>query len=126
MSQYDDLNNIWSLIHKEVKQHWDWVEKRVPSKKAYIWFSNWHKKSIKKEASKSETKQNIIAQNSFNYESTKAFVVILQTKWISKAAIIINNSGLSEAKLIPLSKMASLTTIVTRTRKSISFADLTN
>ena len=95
-------------------------------KKRIFDFSNWHKKSIKKEASKSKTKQNIIAQDSFNYESTKAFVVILQTKSISKAVIMINNNGFSEAKLIPLSKMESLTTIVTWTRKSISFADLIN
>ena len=23
-----DLSNIWSSIHEEVKQHWSWVEKK--------------------------------------------------------------------------------------------------
>ena len=39
VSQYNDgymykqhLSNIWSSIHKKVKQHWGWVEKSV----AYI------------------------------------------------------------------------------------------
>ena len=65
---------------------------------------HYKKKQVK---AKKKQKQIIRAQNSFNYESTKAFFVILQPKSISKAAIIINNSGLSEAKLIPLSKMES-------------------
>ena len=28
------LSSIWSSIHKKVKQHWSWVEKRVADKKS--------------------------------------------------------------------------------------------
>ena len=30
------LCNIWSSIYEKVKQHWGWVEKSVPYKKACI------------------------------------------------------------------------------------------
>ena len=41
MSHYDDkhLSNIWTTIHKKVKQHWGWVEKKIAYKKAKIWLS---------------------------------------------------------------------------------------
>ena len=42
VSQHDDikqhLSNIWRSIHKKVKQHWGWVEKKktLLTKKACI------------------------------------------------------------------------------------------
>ena len=30
----EHLSNIWSSVYKNVKQHWDWVEKKVAYKKS--------------------------------------------------------------------------------------------
>ena len=36
MCNKQHLSNIWSRIHEKVKQHWGWVEKSAPYKKACI------------------------------------------------------------------------------------------
>ena len=40
VSMKQHLSNIWSSIHEEVKQHWNWVNKMVAYKKACIMNQN--------------------------------------------------------------------------------------
>ena len=39
VSMKQHLSNIWSSIHEEVKQHWNWVNKMVASKKSVYYES---------------------------------------------------------------------------------------
>ena len=39
VSMKQHLSNIWSSIHEEVKQHWNWVNKMVAHKKSVYYES---------------------------------------------------------------------------------------